>query len=154
MKSLPAHLLCSLGWSWHGQWRWEGYHVQALFQSPMMTNRTFKKLRGFWKNEFNGDQFEYFKPKKNQKTQSSLGKQNKRTTRPRGQKLNKNHVARKKLTEAKLKKAFRRKLLELCKTRFKTSCSDQFIFYVVLTGHDMVNDTCRATTCGRNFKAP
>ena len=53
---------------------------------------------------FNWEQFENFKPKKNQKIQSSQGEQNKRTTRPRGQKLNKNLVARKKLTEAKLKK--------------------------------------------------
>ena len=35
---------------------------------------------------------------KNQKVQSSYGEQNKRTTRPQGQKLNKNHVARKNLT--------------------------------------------------------
>ena len=29
-----------------------------------------------------------------------------------------------------------------------------FIFYVVLTGYDMVTDAGRATTCRRNFKAP
>ena len=42
---------------------------------------------------------------KNQTTQSSYGEQNKITTRPQGKKLNKNHVARKKLTGAKLKKS-------------------------------------------------
>ena len=41
---------------------------------------------------------------KNRKIQWPHGKQNKRTTRPQGQNLNMNHVARKKLTEAKLKK--------------------------------------------------
>ena len=92
--------------------------------------------------------------KKTQKLHSSQGEQKKRTTGPQGQKLNMNHVARKKLTEAKLKKAFRIKLFELFKTRTKKSCSDQFIFYVVLTGRDMVKDTGRATTCGRKLKAP
>ena len=77
---------------------------------------------------FNGEQFEIFKPKKSQKIQSSLGKQNKRTTRPRGQKLNKKHVARKNLTEAKLKKQLRKKLFELCKTRTKKSSPDMFNF--------------------------
>ena len=51
---------------------------------------------------FNGEQFENFKPK-NQKIESSYGEQNKRTRRSQGQKLNLNHVARKKLTEANLK---------------------------------------------------
>ena len=39
-----------------------------------------------------------------------------------------NHVARKKLTEAKLKKASRIKLFELCKTRTKKSSPDLFNF--------------------------
>ena len=29
-----------------------------------------------------------------------------------------------------------------------------FNFYVVLAGHDKVNDAARATTCKRKFKAP
>ena len=53
---------------------------------------------------FNAETVWKFQTKKNQKIQSSYGEQNKRTTRPRGQKLNMNHVARKNLTEAKLKK--------------------------------------------------
>ena len=52
---------------------------------------------------FSGKQFEKFN-QKNRKIQSSHGEQNKRTTRPQGQKLNMNNVARKDLTEAKLKK--------------------------------------------------
>ena len=91
---------------------------------------------------------------KNQRIQSSYGEQNKRTARPWRQKLKMNHVARKKLTEAKLKKAFRIKLFEVFKTRTNKSFSDQFIFHVVLTGHDMVKDTGRVTTCRRNFRAP
>ena len=78
----------------------------------------------------------------------------KRTSRPRKQKLNMNHVARKKFTEAKLKKAFRIKLLEHCKTRIKKSNPDLLTFYVISGGHDMANDAGRATTCRRNFKAP
>ena len=65
-----------------------------------------------------------------------------------------NHVARKKLTEAKMKKAFRKKPLELCKTRTKKSSPDLFNFYVISARYDMVNDAGRATTCRRNFKAP
>ena len=103
---------------------------------------------------FNWEQFENFKPKKNQKIQSSQGQQNKRTTRPRGQKLNKHLVARKNLTEAKLKKAFRIKLLEHCKTRIKKSNPDLLTFYVISGGHDMAKDAGRATTCRRSFKAP
>ena len=63
-------------------------------------------------------------------------------------------VTRKKKTEAKLKKAFRPKLLELCKTRTKKSNPDLFNFYVVLTGHDIITDADRATTCRRKLKAP
>ena len=83
---------------------------------------------------FNGEQFEFFKPK-NQKIQSSYGEQNKRTTRPWRQNLNMNHVIRKKLTDANLKKAFRMKLFELCKTRNKKSSPDLIKFYVISAGH-------------------
>ena len=69
-----------------------------------------------------------FSNQKKQKIQSSYGEQNKGATRPWRQKLNMNHVARKKLTESKLKKAFRIKLLELCKTRTKKSSLDLFNF--------------------------
>ena len=105
------------------------------------------------KLSFNGEQSEFFKPK-NQKIQSSYGEQNKRTTRPWRQNLNMNHVIRKKLTEANLKKAFRIKLFELCKTRTKKSRPELFNFYVISVSHDMANDAGRATTCRRNFKAP
>ena len=65
-----------------------------------------------------------------------------------------NHVARKKLTEAELKKEFRIKLFELCKTRTKKSSPDLFKFYVISAGHGMANDDDRAATCRRSFKAP
>ena len=91
---------------------------------------------------------------KNRKIQSSHGEQNKRTTRPQGQKLNMKHVARKKLTAAKLKRAFRIKLFELCKTRTKKSSPDLINFYVISAGHDLANDAGRATTCRCIFKAP
>ena len=41
-----------------------------------------------------------------------------------------------------------------CKTRAKKSSPDVFIFYVVLSGHEMVSDASGATTCRRKFKAP
>ena len=52
------------------------------------------------------------------------------------------------------KKAFRRKLFELCKTRTKKSSPDLFNFYVISARHDMAIDAGRATTCRRSFKAP
>ena len=99
-----------------------------------------------------GKQFDNFKAE-NQTIQSSHGEQNERTTRPQGENLNMNHVAEKKLNEAKLKKAFRIKLFELCKTRTKRSSPDLFNFCVISTGLDMTNDAGRATTCRRSFKA-
>ena len=91
---------------------------------------------------------------KNQRIQPSYGEQNKKTTRPWRQKLNLNHVARKKITEASLKKAFRKKLFGLCKTRTKKSSPDLFNFLLISAGHDMANDAGRAFTCRRSFKAP
>ena len=52
---------------------------------------------------------------KNQKIQSSYGEQNKRTTRPQGQKLNMNHVARKELTEAKSEKSIQNETVRTLK---------------------------------------
>ena len=54
----------------------------------------------------------------------------------------------------KNEKAFRLKLLSLCRTRTEKSIPDIFNFYVVLAGRDMVTDAGRATTCRRKFKAP
>ena len=64
-----------------------------------------------------------------------------------------NYVAKKKLTEAKMKKSFRIKLLELCKSRTKKSSPDLFNFYVISAGQGMVKDNDGATTCRRKFKA-
>ena len=76
------------------------------FKAPWLQTERTKNEGHSEKTSFNGEQFEIFKPK-SQKLQSSYGKQNKRTTRPQGQKMNMESVARKKLTEAKLKEAFR-----------------------------------------------
>ena len=65
-----------------------------------------------------------------------------------------NHDAREKLTEAKLKKALRMELFELCKTRTMKSSRDLFNFYIISAGEDIAIDAGRATTCRRNFKAP
>ena len=93
-----------------------------------------------------------FQTKKFQKLHSSHGEHNKKITRPSKQKLNMSHEARKKLTEAKFKKAFRIKLFELFKTRTKKSSPDLFNVYVISAGHDMAIDAGRATTCRRNCK--
>ena len=59
-KAKTEHEPCSqeeLNWSKieksiQKKWRWQGYHLQAQFQSPMITNRTYKKWKTFWKNGF------------------------------------------------------------------------------------------------------
>ena len=53
-----------------------------------------------------------------------------------------------------MKKAFRSKLLDLCKTRTKKTSPDMFNLDVVLAGHDKVSYAGRVTTCRRKFKAP
>ena len=65
-----------------------------------------------------------------------------------------NHVAKRKLTEANLKKAIRIKLFELCKTRTKKSSPDLFNLYVISAGQGVVKDNDGATACRRKFKAP
>ena len=62
-------------------------------------------------------------------------------------------ITRKKKQDKIEKKTFRLKLLELCKTRTKSS-PDMFNFCVDLAGHDMVIDAGRATKRRRKFKAP
>ena len=67
------------------------------FKSPWLQTERTKNEGSSEKLSFNGEQFEIFKPK-NQKIQPSYEEQNKKTTKPQRQKLNKNHVARKNLT--------------------------------------------------------
>ena len=43
IKSLHVQLLCSLDGTRHGQWHKQGYHVQAQIQSPVITNKKYKK---------------------------------------------------------------------------------------------------------------
>ena len=53
------------------------------FKAPWVQTERTKNDGPSEKTSFNGEQFEFFKPK-SQKLQSSYGKQNKRTTRPQG----------------------------------------------------------------------
>ena len=77
------------------------------------------------------------------------------TTRPQRQKVNMNQVARKKKTEAKLKKkSIQIQTVGICKNRSKKSSPDLFNFYVDLAGNDMVTDAGQTTTCRRKFKTP
>ena len=122
------------------------------FKAPWL-QRERTKNEGPSENDFHGKSVYRFQTKK-VKIQSSYGESNKRTTRHQWQNLNINLVAGKKLTEAKLKKAFRIKLLEVCKTRTKKSSPDLFKFYVISAGHDIAKDTGGTTTCRRNYKAP
>ena len=73
-------------------------------------NQNVQKKKGLLKKWvfLTAKQFEAFRQKL-QELHSSYGEQKKRSTRPQGQKLSMNHVARKKLTEAKLKKKIQNK---------------------------------------------
>ena len=125
----------------------------GAISKPHDYKENVQKMKDLQKMTFTENLSRDFRPK-NQKIQSSNGESNKRTTRHQWQKLNMKHVDRKKLTEAKLKKAFRIKLLELCKTRTKKSSPELFNFYVISASHDIAKDTSSTTTCRRNFKAP
>ena len=61
-------------------------------------------------------------------------------------------VNSKKLTEDKLKNSFRSKLLEVCRTRTKTSNPYMFIFHVIVDCRGMILDAGRTTTCTENTK--
>ena len=127
----------------------------GAISKPHVYKENLHKMKDLLKKmSFNPETVWKFPTKKNQKIQSSYGEQNERTTKPRGQKLNMNHVARKNLIGAKLKKASTIKLLEICKTRTKKSSPDLFNFCVISADHDMAKDARRATTCRRIFKAP
>ena len=77
----------------------------GAISKPHDYKQNVQKMKGLLKKmNFNAETVWKFQTKITQKIQSSYGEQNKRTTRPRRQKLNMNHVARKSLTEAKLKK--------------------------------------------------
>ena len=51
------------------------------------------------------------------------------------------------------KKAFRSKLLEVCKTRTKKSSLDMLNFYLASSARDMVTDNDNSTTCRSKVKA-
>ena len=123
------------------------------FKAPrLQTERT--KMKGLLKKwALTGNSLK-ISNQKNRGIQYSYEEQNKRPTRAWRQKLNLTHVARKKKTEASLKKAFRKKLFELCKTRTKKSSPHLINFYIKWASHDMAIETGRAITCRRSFKAP
>ena len=62
--SWHVQLFCSLGWSWLGHWRWQGYHVQAQIQSPKITNKSTKNEGPSENMSFNGETVWKFQTKK------------------------------------------------------------------------------------------
>ena len=122
------------------------------FKAPWLQTERTKNEGPSKKMCFNGETVWRFQTKKVQKFHSSQGEQNKRSTTPQGRKLNIKQVATTKLTEAKLKKAFRIKLFELCKTTTKQSSPDLFEFYKISAAHEMVNDAGRARRAEANWR--
>ena len=64
VKSSHFQILCSLCWSWHGQWRWQCYHVHAKVQSPVTTNKSTKYDGTFENMGFKGKTVWRFQKKK------------------------------------------------------------------------------------------
>ena len=130
-----------------------GLRRAGAFSKPHDYKQNVQKKKGFLKKwVLTGKQFEDFRQKSSQIP--LLPRRTKKTTTPQGRKLNMNQVATTKLSQAKLKKAFRIKLFELCKTTTKQSSPDLFNSYKISAGHDMLNNAGRATTCWRKLKAP
>ena len=105
---LTCSTFCKLAWSWHGQWHWQGYHVQVQFKSPMITNKRYKKWRTFRKWIY-GKICLKISNQKISKNHSSHGEQNKRTTRPQRQKLNKNPCKQEEINWSKIEKIIQNK---------------------------------------------
>ena len=72
---------------------------------------------------------------------------------PQRQQLTTDFETRKKQTEGKMKKSFRLKLSDICKTRNKKSSLGMFNFYLVLVDRDMVSDTARLPDVGVKSKS-
>ena len=97
---------------------------RRIFKAPWLQTERTKNEGPSKKMCFNGETVWRFQTKK---FKNSLPpKENKKTTTPQGRQLNLSQVATTKLSEAKLKKAFRIKLFELCKTTAKQSIPDLF----------------------------
>ena len=125
------------------------------FKAPSLQTNCTKKEGPPENMGFRGKQCEDFRRKKRTETLFSTY-QKKPVEHKDSERLNWTRPSwkvRSKLNKT-WKKAFRSKLLELCKTRAKKSSPDMFNIYVVLAGHDMVTDASMSTTCRRNFKAP
>ena len=128
---------CSLCRSWQGQWRWQGYHVQAYIQSPIIKNQNYKNEGHSENMGFDGKTIWRFQTKNRTKTlfpnfqKTPVGHQDPKAINW----ISPLYTVR--ITQRKTwKKAFIWKLLELCKTRTKKSSPDMFNFYVVLAGRD------------------
>ena len=99
----------------------------SAISKPHDYKQNVPKMKGLVKNELWRGTVWNFQTKQS-KTTVIVRRTKEKNHRPWRQNLNMNQVARKKYNEAKLKKSFRIKLLELCKTRTKKSSLDLFNF--------------------------
>ena len=123
------------------------------FKAPWLQTERTKNEGPSEKMSFNGEQFENFKPRK-PRNPIILWRTKQKNHKNLKAKTEHEPCSQEENNEAKLKKAFRRKLFELCKTRTKKSSPDLFNFYVFSAGHDMAKDAGRAIKCRHNFKDP
>ena len=131
-----------------------GLQRASVFPKPHDYKQKVQKMKGLLKNwVLTGKQFEEFRQKKFKISTPPMENPTKEAQDPRGKNWTLTHANRMKQTQAKMKKSFRIKLLDFCKTRTKKSSPDQFSFYVISAGHEMAKEAGRATTWRRSFKA-
>ena len=131
-----------------------GLQRASVFPKPHDYKQKVQKMKGLLKNwVLTGKQFEEFRQKKFKISTPPMENPTKEAQDPKGKNWTLTHANRMKQTQAKMKKSFRIKLLDFCKTRTKKSSPDQFSFYVISAGHEMAKEAGRATTWRRSFKA-
>ena len=144
----------NLGWSWHDHSHWQGYQVPAQIQSPVITNKMYKKSRTFRKMGFNAKTVWRFQTKKNRDTNIDFAKNPSAIRRPFSHELNIFLANSMNKLNKLWKRASRSKLFEAWKNRTYIASPDMFIFFVVLVGHDKITDVGSATMCRLKVNGP
>ena len=124
---LTSSTFCKLAWSWHGQWRWQGCHAQAQFESSMFTNRMYKNEGPSEKKGFKGETVWRFQTKIS-RTPLLLWRTKEKIHKTPRAKTQHESCSQEEIHWSKIEKKFRIKVFELCKTRTKWSSPDLFIF--------------------------
>ena len=131
-----------------------GLPCASAFSKPHDYKQNVQKMKGLLKKcVLTGKQFEDFRQKSSKipLLPRKTKQKNRKTT---GAKTEHETSSQEKITEAKLKKAFRKNCSNSARLELRSQVLPCSFFYVISAGHDLANDAGRATKCRRNFKAP